>query len=250
MHKVVIVDDEIQAIKDLSGLIGLYCNNLEIVATATSSKQAVKVIEVEKPDIVFLDIQIDEKSGLQLLEEFKELDFEVVFVTAHEQYAIDALRLSAVDYLLKPVEIELLVEAVRRVTEKLKHNDMKASLDALVHNLSDNDKSRKKLVLSTLEMVHLVDLKDIIICKSEANYSKFFLVNQREIIISKTLKEYEDQLSGFGFLRIHRSYLINLHHLTGFDKREGGAVIMSNGMKLPVAVRKREEFMRIFDQWK
>lgn len=250
MYKVVIIDDEIQAIKDLAGLISLYCPDLEVVGRGTSSSSAKEIILRERPDIVFLDIQIDEKSGLQLLEELVEVDFEVIFVTAHEQYAIDALRLSAVDYLLKPVEIDLLVDSVRRVTEKLKSTDLNASLDILIHNLSDTDKCQKKLVLSTMEMVHLVELKNIIWCKSETNYTKFHLANNEKIIISKTLKEYVDQLNPYGFLRIHRSYLINLNHLVGFDKRDGGSVVMSDGEKLPVAIRKRDEFMKIFEQWK
>ncbi|MEL6559345.1 MAG: LytTR family DNA-binding domain-containing protein [Bacteroidota bacterium] len=250
MHRVVIVDDEEQAIKDLAGLIKLYCPGLELVATATSSDEAMEVIYREQPEIVFLDIQIDAKSGIELLQEMDQVNFEVVFVTAHQHYAIDALRLSAVDYLLKPVEVDLLLNSVSRVSEKLKQSNLKSNLDTLIHNLSDTNICKKKLVLSTMEMVHLVELNDIVWCKSETNYTKFKVVEQGNIIISKTLKEYAEQLSSFGFLRIHRSYLINLKHLVGFDKREGGSVVMSDGEKLPVAIRKRDEFMKIFEQWK
>lgn len=250
MHRVVIVDDEEQAIKDLAGLIKIYCPGLELIATATSSGEAIEVIYREQPDIVFLDIQIDAKSGIELLQEMDQVNFEVIFVTAHQHYAIDALRLSAVDYLLKPVEVDLLISSISRVTEKLKRSNLNSNLDTLIHNLSNTNICKKKLVLSTMEMVHLVELNDIIWCKSETNYTQFKIVDQGSIVISKTLKEYAEQLSSFGFLRIHRSYLINLNHLVGFDKREGGSVVMSDGKKLPVAIRKRDEFMKIFEQWK
>lgn len=250
MYKTIIIDDEPQAIMDLEGLIALYCPDLEVIGTATTTESAKDLIRKERPDILFLDIQIDDRSGLQLLAELEPLDAEVIFVTAHEQYAIDAMRLSAVDYLLKPVDIDLLIASVSRVIDKLKSIDLEGNLSALLNNLVLPATKHKRMVLSTLEMIHLVDVDDIVLLKSEANYTRFKLTDQPDILISRTLKEYVDQLTPYGFLRIHRSYLINVRHLTGYDKREGGSVVMAGGEKLPVATRKREEFMKVFEQWK
>ena len=145
MFKAVIIDDEPQAVRDLAGLIGMYCPELDIVGSATSSVKGKELILNCKPDIVFLDIRIDERSGLQMLKELKNPEFEVIFVTAFEQYAIDALRLSAVDYLLKPVDVDLLTASVSRVTEKIKSADLSDSLASLLSNLSLVDKFDKKL---------------------------------------------------------------------------------------------------------
>ncbi|MEO9483929.1 MAG: LytTR family DNA-binding domain-containing protein [Ekhidna sp.] len=249
-YRALIVEDEKKARNLLGKLISSECPDLEIIDEAESVQEAIEKIKASKPDIIFLDIQLGEERSFSILKEINHAEHKIIFVTAFEQYAVDAFRFSAVDYILKPVDPDLLVGAVERATQQLEDEDLKSNLDVLVHNLSEDDRKHKKLVLSTMDMVHLVELNEIIWCQSEGNYTNFGLINGNTLLISKTLKEYDAQLSGYGFMRVHKSYLVNLDHLSAFHKKEGGFLIMSDGAKIPVAVRKKEEFMKVFDRWK
>lgn len=249
-YTALIVEDEKKARNFLKNLISSECEELEIVAEAETVSEALDKVNRFKPDIIFLDIQLGKERSLDMLQSMNYADHKIIFITAYEEYAIDAFRFSAVDYILKPINPDLLISSIHSVIQKLEEEDIKNNLDVLVHNLSEGDRKNKKLVLSTMDMVHLVELKDIVWCESEVNYTRFYLTNGTKLLISKTLKEYEAQLTSHGFMRVHKSYLVNLDHLSAFNKKEGGFLIMSDGAQVPVAVRKKEEFMKIFDRWK
>lgn len=249
-YSAVIVEDEKKARNFLKNLVEEECKEVEVAGEAENVSEAIEVINAHKPDIIFLDIQLGNERSFDILKSINYDEYKILFVTAYQQYAIDAFRFSAVDYLLKPIDPDLLIESVKRLIQKLDEESLKTNLDALVHNLSEDDRRSKKLVLNTMDMVHLVELNEIIWCKSEGNYTRFCLKDQPELMISKTLKEYDTQLSSYGFMRVHKSYLVNLDHLKAFSKKEGGFLIMSDDTKIPVAVRKKEEFMKVFERWK
>ncbi|MEQ9405747.1 MAG: LytTR family DNA-binding domain-containing protein [Cyclobacteriaceae bacterium] len=234
MHKAVIIDDEKQVIKDLKGMLQMYCPKLEVAGTASTSKEAAELIQKLQPEIVFLDVQIDEKTGLQLLQEIGTNNFQVIFVTAHQHYAIDAFKFSAVDYLLKPVDPEELINAVDKALEAAGQKALRTQLNALVHNLGQEFKT-KKIVLTDLEGVHVIDVPDILWCHANGSYTEFHLATGKKMVISKHLKTYENLLEKYGFYRIHRSYLINGNAIVKVDRSQG-MVVMKNDHNLPVSI--------------
>lgn len=234
MFSAVIVDDEKQVIKDLTGMLQMFCEKLEVVGTASTSKDAKLMIEKENPDIVFLDIQIDEKTGLDLLSELGDIDSQVIFVTAHQHYAIDAFKFSAVDYLLKPVDPEELVNAVDKALEVSNQKTITSQINALIHNFGQEFKA-KKIVLTDLEGVHIIDVPDILWCHANGSYTEFQLENGQKMIVSKHLKTYEKLLEKYGFYRVHRSYLLNGNSIVKVDRSQG-MVVMKNDQKLPVSI--------------
>lgn len=234
MLRAVIVDDEKQVIKDLTGMLEMFCEKLEVVGTASTSSEAKTIIQEKRPDVVFLDIQIDEKTGLELLGEIGAVDFQVIFVTAHQHYAIDAFKFSAIDYLLKPVDPEELVNAVDKALEVSNQKTITSQINALVHNLGQEFKP-KKIVLTDLEGVHIIDVPDILWCHANGSYTEFQLENGQKMVVSKHLKTYEKLLDKYGFYRVHRSYLLNGNSIVKVDRSQG-MVVMKNDQKLPVSI--------------
>ncbi len=246
MIKALIIDDEPIIRRMLSLMLKQHCPDVHVSGEAGSVTEAYGLILEMNPDLVFLDIKMDDGTGFDLLQKFKKVDFHVIFITAFEEYAVKAFRFSAVDYLLKPVEVDELISSV----EKLKHllnaeQDMR--ITTLVKNMQEGKKEDRKIVLRTHERFHFVKMSEILYCESEANYTTFYLVNGIAILVSKPLKEFEDMLVDYNFYRPHKSYLINLSNISGFEKSEGGCIIMSNNARVPIASRKREEFLRIVE---
>ncbi len=171
-------------------------------------------------------------------------DFKVIFVTAYDQFAIKAIKFSALDYLLKPVDPEDLIEAVKKA-EKLVMHELNQQLNTLEDNMQTQDKFKKKIILKTFDNIHLVKLLDLVYCESRDNYTDFHLLNGKKILVSNTLKEYDEMLSEYGFFRAHKSYLINLIHIDRFEKAEGGSIVLVNEIKLPVASRKKEQLLEM-----
>jgi two-component system LytT family response regulator len=215
-----------------------------VVATCTNASVAKQKIEELKPELIFLDIQMPGKSGLELLNELAEKNTEVVFVTAHNEYMLQALQFSAADYLLKPVDEDRLLEAVTRVQKKLDEKNENLSMEALLHNLhKTGTPNEMKLCLPTLKGFIVLKLDEIIVCEAEKNYTVFHLVNRKPITASRTLLEYEELLKDTTFLRVHKSFLINLRHISEYHRGEGGVAIMSNGMEIEVSRRKKDYFL-------
>ena len=241
--KAILVDDEPDGIRTLKKMLESHCLNVEVVATCSNAAAAKQEMERIRPDVVFLDIQMPGKSGLDLLTEMPEKDFEVIFVTAHNEYMLQALQYSAADYLLKPVDEDRLIEAVQRVETRIQA-EKKEWTETLMHNLNKaGSPSEMKLCLPTLKGFIVVKLDDIIYCEAERSYTIFHLDGKRTVTVSKSLIEYDNLLQDTQFIRIHKSFLINLHHVKEYQRGEGGLVIMTDNAEIEVSRRKKEFFM-------
>jgi two-component system LytT family response regulator len=242
--RAILVDDEPVGIRTLKKLLELNCPEVEIISTCTDAICAKQKFEEMHPDVVFLDIQMPGKSGLEILTEMTDKEFEVIFVTAHNEYILQALQFSAVDYLMKPVDEDRLVEAVQRVKKRFKKEKISEQTETFLHNINKaSSQLDMRLCLPTLKGFTVLKLEDIVYCEAERSYTIFRLVNNKTILISKPLFDYERLLEGTIFLRIHKSFLINLMHVKEYVRGEGGTVVMSTGMEIEVSRRKKEQFL-------
>jgi two-component system LytT family response regulator len=242
--KAILVDDEPDGIRALKKLLELHCPQVTIEATAANAAIARQQVEEIQPDVVFLDIRMPGKSGLDLLAELSAKDFEVVFVTAYNQYMLQALQYSAADYLLKPVDKDQLTAAVQRVEKRLQDKKKEERIEILLHNLNKaGNPSEMRLCVPTLKGFMVLKLEDIIYCEAERTYTIFHLEGKKPVIVSKPLLDYDSLLKNTSFLRVHKSYLINLTHVKEYQRGEGGLVIMSNDMEIEVSRRKKEQFL-------
>ncbi len=242
--RTIIIDDELSARQTLRGFIEKFVPEIMIVAEADSIEAAVTVIENNEKDLVFLDIEMPYGSSFDILTQLEKIDFEIIFITAHDQYAIDAFKFSAIDYLLKPVKINELKAAVEKFK---KRNFPKQSNEELVKVLIDNlNNTNHKLVLPTTNGFNIEKIENIIRCEADRNYTRFILVDGRKILVSKTLKEFDQLLSNQGFFRIHQSYLVNMNHITKYFKGQGGEIEMTDKAIIPVARTKKEMFLKLF----
>jgi len=240
--KSLIIDDEINNCQNLQNILARYCPEVDVAGMAHNATEGLELILREQPELVFLDIQMPGGSGFDLLESIKVPDFDVIFVTAYNQYAIKAIRKSAIDYLLKPVNILELREAVSRVVSK---KELQNSHNNQVQNYLENKKrpkSQGKIALPSSERLVFVQVEDIVRCQGENNYTNLFLKDGQSILVSKTIKEYEELLSDDGFLRVHQSHLINSKHVKSFEKRDGGYLKMTDGSTVSIS-RQRKDFV-------
>ena len=241
--KAILVDDEPDGIRTLKKMLESHCPNVEVAATCSNAASAKQELERIRPDVVFLDIQMPGKSGLDLLTEMPEKDFEVIFVTAHNEYMLQALQYSAADYLLKPVDEDRLIEAVQRVETRIQA-EKKEWTETLMHNLNKaGTPSEMRLCLPTLKGFIVVKLDDIIYCEAERSYTIFHLDGKKTVTVSKSLIEYDNLLQETQFFRIHKSFLVNLNHIKEYQRGEGGLVIMTDNAEIEVSRRKKEFFL-------
>ncbi|OYT17733.1 MAG: DNA-binding response regulator [Bacteroidetes bacterium 4572_77] len=248
MIKCLIVDDESKAREILAEMLKLYCTTVEVIGQANNVASAYKMINELKPDLVLLDIKMPDGSGFDLLNKFKKLDFKVIFITAHEEYAIKAFRFSALDYILKPIDPSDLIHAVEKVSDLGNKNSINEQFQTLKDNFynsngQNSENQNKRIVLKTTENIYIIYLKDVVRCQSEKNYTYFYFADRDRIIVSKTLKEFEEILADFGFMRIHRSHLINLKFIDRYEKADGGYLIMTDGSKVEVSHRKKDALL-------
>lgn len=242
--KAILVDDEPDGIRTLQKMLGLHCPAVNIVATCSNAASAKQQIELLKPDVVFLDIQMPGKTGLEMLTDISPKDFEVIFVTAYNEYMLQALQYSAADYLLKPVDEDRLVEAVHRVEQRLDTAKKEERTNALMHNLSQvGHPSAMRLCLPTLKGFIVLKLEEILYCEAERSYTVFHLENNKTVTVSKPLAEYDQLLQDTSFLRVHKSFLVNMMHVKEYQRGEGGLVIMSNGAEIEISRRKKDIFL-------
>ena len=232
MIDAIIVDDMVQAQALLENDLMEYCPQVRIIGKATSVVSAAKLLKEKKPDVVFLDIELEDGSGFDLLEILSEIDFKVIFTTASDQYAIQAFRFAAIDYLLKPLDVDALVDAVQRIPIK----DSREKVNVLLDHWGGRNKNN--LVLHSSDEIKVVPIGEVIRCVSENNYTTFYFADGTNFLVSKTLKTYERILQD-NFLRVHQSHLINLDHIKSYVKSEGGYLMMIDGSMVPVAVRKK-----------
>ncbi|MEM1325429.1 MAG: LytTR family DNA-binding domain-containing protein [Bacteroidota bacterium] len=239
--KALLVEDEKHAREALKQLLDTFCPDVQIIGEAGTVKDAIKKCKLLQFDILFLDIELPDGSGIDLLRHLSQRDFQVIFITAYNQYALDAFRLSASDYLLKPVNPTHLVEAVKKVAEQHARLMNETSLNLLMHNWSGQE---SKMMLRDSENIYIIRVKEILNCMADGGYTRFFLEDGREILTSINLKEYEKMLAKWGFIRSHHSHLVNYNHITRFNKTDGGTLVLSNGKEVPVSARKKEQMLR------
>ena len=246
MIKAIVVDDEQHCIDRIAHLLSHYKETVELAAVCGSNKQAMARIKQIKPDVVFLDVQLQGETGFDLLNKLKTVDFEIIFTTAYENHAIKAFRFSALDFLLKPIDEDEFREALYRLKEKNKKKDGEKRLEVLFHNFENRQEGMKKIAIPTLKDFTFLNIPDIIRCESDGNYTQIFSLGNKRLTSTKTLKYFEDFLGDTKFFRIHKSHYINLSHVDKYIKGKGGHVVMSDGTKLEVAIRRKEEFIRRF----
>jgi Response regulator of the LytR/AlgR family len=244
-YKVVVVEDEIHQQERLLGLLESI-PEVVVSGVAPEIESAFGLINSIKPDLVFLDVMLPPDTGFDLLERFDKIRFEIIFTTSFQEYAVKAFRLSAVDYLLKPVVEEELRDAIQKFAAKKGASLSGLNLDVLLDNLRSAGQQQKRIALPTLSGYVFVVVYDIVRCESDNTYTTFFLKDKRKIIVSKTLKDCESLLSEFSFFRVHHSNLINLDHVLEYQKGEGGVVKMIDGASVDVSRRRKEEFIRLF----
>lgn len=247
MIQAIIVDDEPSNIENLRALLTKHCPQVNVMGTAINNLEAAELINRHQPHLVFLDIQLRDDSGLNLLKLVHNRTFEVIFVTAYDQYGIQAVKFAALDYLLKPVDIDELVAAVAKVETKLKEKRHNQQLDFLVNHLKKDDSQPTKIALQQQKEVRYVALTDIVRCEADNTYTFFYLQNGERILVSKGLKEYADMLPANSFLRIHQSHLVNINFVKSWLKEDGGVLLLTNGDKVPVSRPNREKVRSVLE---
>lgn len=239
----VIIDDEPRSREMLQNLINEYCKNIEVVATAGSVSAGIEAIAKYSPDLLFLDIEMNKETGFDLLEQLKEIDFEVIFTTAHENYALKAFKFCAIDYLLKPIDVEELQLAVEKVEKKKSSSMFKEKFDLFMHNIKKGNNEEQRLAVSTNDGLVFINVSDILRCEASGAYTHLHLKNKNRIVVSKNLKEFEQLLADHNFLRIHNSFIINLKEIKKYVRGDGGYVIMSDDASVDVSKRKKDVFL-------
>ena len=247
MQKVIIIDDEQNAREVIASIIKRKIRQLQIVATPDSVHSGLLAIKEHNPDIVLLDIQMHDGSGFDLLKKLKTIDFKVIFITAHKEYALKAIKFSAIDYVIKPIDADELVEAIKKAMEAVDHKYIVLSLEAHKNNFL-HEKEPKKIILRTFDSVYSINVNDIVRLEADGNYTRFFLYDRQKIMVSTIIKEYDELLSEYGFFRTHQSHLINMAYFIRFKKDDGGFAVLKNDFSVPVSSRKRELFMQVIDE--
>ena len=244
MLSAILIDDEQHCNETLRFELKRHCPDVKIVAEVNSGAEAIVEIRRHSPDIIFLDIEMPGMSGFDMLQQFDQISFHIIFVTAYDQYAIQAFRFAAIDYLLKPVISAHLCEAIDKIKSSKAKGDSEEQFQTLLHNIRDGLKSPRMAVPSGRGM-DFISLHDILYCVAESNYSHLHMIDRKKYTMSKTLKETELLLTHLNFFRIHQSYIINIDHMQRYMRDDGGYVIMVDGKKIPIAKRRKEAFMSL-----
>ena len=240
MIRVVVIDDIEKFRKNIIQDLHDYCDNIEVVGEGDGVINGAKIINETKPDLVFLDIQINQGTAFDLLEVIGEIDFKIIFTTASDEYAIKAFKLSAIDYLLKPIDTDELQAAVKKFEEGNKDD-----YGLLSDNVKETASENKRLALHSQDKIDIVEIGTIVRCESSVNYTTFYFENGKNILVTKTLKEFDRMLSDFGFYRVHQSHLINLNYLKEYIKTDGGYLLMKNGTSVPISTRKKSSVLKL-----
>jgi len=242
--KAILIDDELNSLQNLQQKLEGFCPDIAIVAVTQKPEEGLILIRQHQPDVVFLDIEMPKISGFRMLEELGEYDFDIIFTTAYNHYSVDAIRISAFDYLVKPIGIEELQQAVERLSKSL-HRQTKEKIDILKKSLSDNRSQDDKIAISTSEGIEFIPIKNIIHIESKSNYSKIFLMDNKSIMVTKILKDFEEMLLPYNFYRVHNSHLINLNYIQKYVRSQGGHVQLQDGTLIDISRRKKEEFLKM-----
>lgn len=245
MIQAIIIDDEQHCIDRLSQMLHEYCKySVELAGTFKNVKDGIAAIENLRPQLVFLDVQIGDETGFDLLQQLKQISFDVIFTTAHDKYAVKAFKFSALDYLLKPIDPDDLQQAIERFKNKTSANGINQKFETLFHNLKSTGVSSKKISVATITGFEFLNVGDILRCQSDVNYTTLFLTNKRKLMVAKTLKEFEELLTDYNFYRVHNSHLINLSYIKSYNKGKGGYVTMNDDSEIEVSTRRKEDFLK------
>lgn len=243
MIKIAVIDDEARARETIIQILSLSEIDFQVVGEATDIESGYELIQNKTPDIVLLDINLTNGTGFDILRKLPEVNFKVIFITAHEEYAVKAFKFSAIDYILKPVVAGELFRAVEKAVKEIQKEDTELKLSALLANID----TIKKIVLKTAESIHIVNISNILRCEADVNYTTFYLLNEEKLLVSKTLKEFAELLQPAGFFRTHQSHLVNLDHVIRYDKTEGGHLVMADESIVPVSSRKKDLLFKVFE---
>ncbi len=237
----IIIDDEPNNIENLRSIINTYCPEVELVATALNAADGINAIKAHQPDLIFLDIQMPGASGFDVLKAFTPVNFEVIFITAYDHYGIQAIKFSALDYLLKPIDITEFKLAIHKATEKISARKQNHSIENLLAYIKSDRKETPKIALPTFNEIMYVKVTEIVRCEAENNYTTFYLQNGERILVCKTLKEFADLLQPHQFIRTHQSHLVNLHCVKSYLKEDGGTLLLNDQTKIPISRQKRDK---------
>lgn len=239
--KALIVDDEASNRENLQQLLLVYAPDVEVCALAEDVDTGLKAITLHRPELVFLDIQLYEQSGFDLLKQLGEINFELIFVTAYDQYGIQAVKFAALDYLLKPIDIDELTAAINKARKAIRQKQKNERLGYLLEYLKDDNQIKPRIALPLFGETRYVNINDIVRCEADNTYTRFALNSGEQILVSKTLKEYADMLLNYGFLRSHQSHLVNTAFIKSWLREDGGSLLLTDGVKIPVSKLNREK---------
>jgi two-component system LytT family response regulator len=241
--KIIIIDDETSVRNSISAILKEKYPESDILASAGSVKEGYEAILENRPDLIFLDVEMPDGTGFDLLNKLSEIDFKVIFITAHQEYALGAIKVSALDFVLKPFYTDEICRAVDKANTIINNEEEQLKLRALQENL-ENRKVLKRIILHTAENLHLVSVSDIIRAEADSNYTRFILGDGKRIMVSRTIKEYDTLLSGSGMIRVHQSHLVNVAWVDRFVKRDGGYLLMKDNSKIPVSQNLRKQVIQ------
>ncbi len=239
--KALIVDDEASNRENLQQLLKIYADDVQICAVAETVEEAIRAIREHQPQLVFLDIQLHAQTGFDILQQLGEINFEIIFITAYNQYAIQAIKFSALDYLLKPIDIDELTSAIDKARRSIQQKQKNERLGYLLEYLKDENKATPRIALPMLGETRYVNIADIIRCEADNTYTRFILNNGEKILVSKTLKEYADMLAGHRFLRTHQTHLVNMAYIKSWLREDGGSLLLTDQTKIPISKLNREK---------
>ncbi|MBN1927194.1 MAG: response regulator transcription factor [Prolixibacteraceae bacterium] len=246
MIKAIIIDDEPELRELNRTLLSRNFDEIEIIGACGTVDEAVKLIDEKKPHLIILDIRLTDGSGFNILQKIQPYNYSVIFVTAFNEFAIKAIKFSAIDYLLKPIDEKEFCEAVERAVSNINSSKLQDQIETFF-NIYEKKTQSRKIVLKTAEAINIVDISDIVYCKSDSNYTTFHFINGEKIMISRGMKEYEELLSDYGFFRPHHSYLVNIQHISKLDKSDGGFLILKEGSEIPVSSRRKKNLIQILE---
>jgi two-component system, LytTR family, response regulator len=242
--RAILIDDELNSLQNLQQKLEGFCPDVAIIAVTQKPEEGIVLIRQHQPDVVFLDIEMPRMSGFRMLEQLGDYDFDIIFTTAYNHYSVDAIRISAFDYLVKPIGIEELQHAVERLSKSL-HLQTKEKIDILKKSLNNSHSQEDKIAISTSEGIEFIPIKNIIHIESKSNYSKIFLTDNKSMMVTKILKDFEEMLLPYNFYRVHNSHLINLTYIQKYVRSEGGHVMLQDGTLIDISRRKKEEFLKM-----
>jgi two-component system LytT family response regulator len=248
MIKAIIIDDEI-VLRDLNkALLNKHFPEIAVVAVCGTVDEGVEMIDELQPELILLDIRLSDGTGFNILQQIKPYNYSVIFITAYNEFAIKAIRFSAIDYILKPVDEQEFCDAVDRAISSRSNNQLHQQVETFF-NYFERKTQQRRLVLKTADTMHLVDVVDITYCRSDSNYTTFFFHNREKILVTRVMKEYEDLLAEYGFFRPHHSFLVNLQYVSKLDKTDGGFLVLKDGTELPISLRRKRKLIQVLEQF-